>query len=108
MDACSESISVYNFSDHSHSSHSSQCFELERLVRPSRKDAKGKGKQKEPIHEYNETSLHDSVLRMQLLHGYEAFKVDFIMYLYFSLQSYPMLCIPLFLSRLYTAHLLLY
>ncbi|EJD07702.1 uncharacterized protein FOMMEDRAFT_143994 [Fomitiporia mediterranea MF3/22] len=50
-------------------------FELERVPRISRKDEKGKGKQKEPSYDHNEASLHDAALHAQLLLGYEAFKV---------------------------------
>ena len=52
-----------------------QCFELERLPRASRKEDKGKAKQKELVYDYNEASLHDAALHTQLLLGYEAFKV---------------------------------
>ncbi|KAL5536785.1 hypothetical protein ACEPAF_608 [Sanghuangporus sanghuang] len=51
------------------------CFELEKVPRISRKEDKGKAKQKDPVYDYNEASLHDAALQTQLLLGYEAFKI---------------------------------
>lgn len=52
-----------------------QCIELEKLPRVSKTDLKGKGKQREPVYDCNEASLHDAILRTRLLLGYETFKV---------------------------------
>lgn len=53
-----------------------QCIELSKTTRPPAKDEKGKGKRRETQHDYNEASVHDSALRVQLQLAYEDFKVS--------------------------------
>ena len=54
-------------------------MELEKSLRPPKKDEKDKKdkkKQQEPVYDHNEGSLHDAALRTRLRLGYEAFKVN--------------------------------
>ena len=71
-------------------------MELEKSLRPPKKDEKDKKdrkKQQEPVYDHNEGSLHDAALRTRLRLGYEAFKVKglrvYSVYVLTSRKDYP-------------------
>ncbi|KLO12705.1 hypothetical protein SCHPADRAFT_829091 [Schizopora paradoxa] len=53
------------------------CIELSKTARPPAKDEKGKAKRRETQYDYNEGSVHDIALRVQLQLAYESFKIKF-------------------------------
>ncbi len=72
-------VSLFMSSRLLHQSLHFQCVELGKDVRPSKpNDVRGKGKgskQNTVVYDYRDSSIHDRALRVQLLRGYEAFKV---------------------------------